>query len=178
LLLGASGSGKSSLINYLAGAPLAPVGDYGSSCTMDFKSYEVILENRKLRIFDTQGFNDTTGKTNTTVASTIKSLLMNENSTKQIDAVWILHGASNFRCYLDAIFSSFKELIGPEMRGMTTIIISQCDTAMESGDYNQYPKGALFNEPEDYNEEDEITRKDRFWVKIMQPYQPFKFAEE
>jgi predicted GTPase len=31
LLFGTSGSGKSSLINYLAGKPLAPVGDCGKS---------------------------------------------------------------------------------------------------------------------------------------------------
>ena len=60
MLIGTSGSGKSSLINYLAGgATLAPVGDSGSSCTKDNMSYEVTLKNRKLRIFDTQGFNDT-----------------------------------------------------------------------------------------------------------------------
>jgi predicted GTPase len=57
--MGTSGSGKTSLINYLAGHDLAPVGDSGYSCTKDNMSYEVTLLNRKLRIFDTQGFNDT-----------------------------------------------------------------------------------------------------------------------
>jgi predicted GTPase len=58
--MGTSGSGKSSLINYLAGGvTLAPVGESGSSCTKDNMSYEVTFLNRKLRIFDTQGFNDT-----------------------------------------------------------------------------------------------------------------------
>jgi predicted GTPase len=33
LLLGASGSGKSSFINYLSGKPIAPVGHDGNSCT-------------------------------------------------------------------------------------------------------------------------------------------------
>jgi predicted GTPase len=59
LMIGTSGSGKSSLINYLAGHDLAPVGHTGSSCTTDNMSYEVKFENIKLRIFDTQGFNDT-----------------------------------------------------------------------------------------------------------------------
>jgi predicted GTPase len=75
LLIGTSGSGKSSLINYLAGHDLAPVGNSGNSCTKDNMSYEVTLANKKLRIFDTQGFNDTaTGFTsgNGTVASRIK----------------------------------------------------------------------------------------------------------
>ena len=59
MLIGDAGSGKSSLINYLAGALLAPVGDSGSSCTKDNMFYDVALFNKKLRILDTQGFNDT-----------------------------------------------------------------------------------------------------------------------
>jgi predicted GTPase len=45
LLFGTSGSGKSSLINYLAGEYLAPVGNSGSSCTMNNKSYQVTIQN-------------------------------------------------------------------------------------------------------------------------------------
>ena len=46
LLFGASGSGKSSLINYLAGKPLAPVGHSGISCTKVNTFYEVTLLNK------------------------------------------------------------------------------------------------------------------------------------
>jgi predicted GTPase len=60
LLIGQSGGGKSSLINYLAGgARLAAVTDSGSSCTKENMSFDVTLYDKKLRIFDTQGFNDT-----------------------------------------------------------------------------------------------------------------------
>ena len=45
LLIGTSGSGKSSIINYLARTPLAPVGDKGSSCTKNNMSYEVTLQD-------------------------------------------------------------------------------------------------------------------------------------
>jgi len=72
LLLGTSGSGKSSIINYIANAPLADVGDSGSSCTKNNISYEVTFLDKKLRIFDTQGFNDTACFINGTVASKIK----------------------------------------------------------------------------------------------------------
>ena len=60
LLIGSTGSGKSSLINYLAGREdLARVGDTGDSCTRDNMYYDVTFNNKNLRIFDTQGFNDT-----------------------------------------------------------------------------------------------------------------------
>ena len=169
------------MVNYLAGKPLAPVGDSGSSCTKDNMSYEVTFRNKKLRIFDTQGINDTAkGFTNGNgnVASRIKFQLMNESSTRQIDAVWIVHAASSQRCYLEAIFSDFEASIGPDMRGMTAIIITQCDTVMESGDYLQCPKEEPFKVPEDYNEEDDESRKELFWVKIMQPGRPFEFAKD
>ena len=73
--MGASGAGKSSLINYLAGDKLALVGEGGVSCTKDNMSYDIPFKDKKLRIFDTQGFNDTAtifteGKRN--VASKIK----------------------------------------------------------------------------------------------------------
>jgi tRNA U34 5-carboxymethylaminomethyl modifying GTPase MnmE/TrmE len=75
LLVGTSGSGKSSLVNYLAGDVQAAVSDSGHSCTKDNMSFEVTLRDKKLRIFDTQGFNDTDSgfaKGNGNVASKIK----------------------------------------------------------------------------------------------------------
>ena len=53
LLIGTTGAGKSSLVNYLAGDNRAPVGNSGSSCTKENTFYEVTLLNKKLRIFDT-----------------------------------------------------------------------------------------------------------------------------
>ena len=84
--------------------------------------------------------------------------MIEKNSTKQIDAVWIVHDASNTRSYLEAIFYRFEDLLGPEMLGMTTIIINKCDIIMERGDYFQCPKEVPFNLPEDYNDVDEDIR--------------------
>ena len=59
---------------------------------------------------------------------------------------------------------------------MTTIIITQCDTVMEIGDYFQYPIKDPFEVPEDYKDFDEECRNELFWVKIMKPDLPFDFA--
>ena len=49
---------------------------------------------------------------------------------------------------------------------------------MQSGDYFQYPNEYPFKVPENYNYVDKDTRNELFWVKMMQPDQPFKFAED
>ena len=103
---------------------------------------------------------------------------MNESSTKQIDAVWILHSAVSDRCHLDTIYSNFEAIIGPEIRGMTTIIITKCDSVMSIGDYDQYPKEEPFKVPKFYNDFDPETQKELFWVKMMQPNQPFQFSKD
>ena len=64
------------------------------------------------------------------------------------------------------------------MRGMTTIIITHCDSVMNKEDYFQCPKEVPFKVPEDYNYVDDEIRKELFWVKIMQPGQPFHFFKD
>lgn len=103
---------------------------------------------------------------------------MNNSSTKQIDAVWIVHDAASNRCYLESIFDDFKGSIGAELRRTSTVIITQCDKVMEAGDYLQYPKEGPFEVPEGYDDVDNAEiRNELFWVKIMQPGLPFDFAK-
>jgi len=64
------------------------------------------------------------------------------------------------------------------MPQVTTLIITHCDMYMEGEDYFQHPQIYPFMVPKFYGEIDERTRKTLFWEKIMQPNQPFKFAEE
>jgi hypothetical protein len=103
--------------------------------------------------------------------------MMSKSSTKQFNAVWIVHSAKSDRCHLEAIFLNFEDLFGPGMREMTTVIITKCDSMMERGDYFQYPCTDSFILPEEYKKLDEDDRKERFWVKIMKKEQPFEFAE-
>ena len=95
MLIGTSGAGKSSLINYLEGKPQAKVGKGGKACTKKSEVHKVTLFSKKLNIIDTQGLNDTNGfiTNNGQVASRIRYQFMRNSSTKQIDAIWMLHDA-------------------------------------------------------------------------------------
>ena len=73
MVLGTSGSGKSSFINYLTQRNDAEVSHTGNSCTKEVKCYDAVVKGRKMRIFDTQGYNDTKGDMNETVASKIRN---------------------------------------------------------------------------------------------------------
>ena len=49
---------------------------------------------------------------------------------------------------------------------------------MKKGDYLQYPTKFAFKVPEFYNKFNQNIRQGLFWVKIMQPDQPFDFANK
>jgi hypothetical protein len=77
---------------------------------------------------------------------------MSKSSTKQIDALWIVHSAKSDRCYLKDILSKFDAFIGPGIRELTTVIVNKCDSLMKIGDYLQYPNKDPFIFPESYDD--------------------------
>ena len=104
---------------------------------------------------------------------------MSESSTRQIDAVWIVHSALSDRCHLKDYYYAFEAFVGLEIRGMTTVIITKCDSVMSDGDYFQYPLKEPFKVPECYNDELDLdTLNELFWMIMMQPGHPFEFAKD
>ena len=71
------------------------MGHDGKSCTKESACYEVTFMNKKLNIIDTQGLYDTEDFKGSPrqVAKKIMLFLIKESSTRQFDAVWILHDA-------------------------------------------------------------------------------------
>ncbi|KAF8133180.1 hypothetical protein EV363DRAFT_1397431 [Boletus edulis] len=57
--MGEAGSGKSSIINLIADRDHAVVSNDSTPCTTRFVSYEVAVEGRTYRLWDTPGFNET-----------------------------------------------------------------------------------------------------------------------
>lgn len=63
LVVGETGVGKSSVVNLIAGAPLAAVHSGAGGCTMEATSYDVVLPDNQgfshhVRLFDTVGLNE------------------------------------------------------------------------------------------------------------------------
>jgi len=63
LIVGETGVGKSSVINLIAGEPLAAVHSGAGGCTMEAASYDVVLPDdgglsHHIRLFDTVGLNE------------------------------------------------------------------------------------------------------------------------
>ncbi|KIJ67528.1 hypothetical protein HYDPIDRAFT_108359 [Hydnomerulius pinastri MD-312] len=62
LVVGETGSGRSSVINLICGQDVAQVSASLSSCTTYSKCYPCTLDNANFRIYDTVGFNATHGE--------------------------------------------------------------------------------------------------------------------
>ena len=70
LVIGPTGSGKSTLINNLMGCTVARVGR-GTSVTSQVEGYEGEYEGVKIRVFDTVGFGDTKGRSGQSIINEI-----------------------------------------------------------------------------------------------------------
>lgn len=61
VFIGETGSGKSSVINLIAGHDRAVVSPDAAPCTTNFASYEVSIGGRTYRLWDTPGLNEPSG---------------------------------------------------------------------------------------------------------------------
>ena len=71
LVIGPTGSGKSTLVNNLMGDTVARVREGASSATSQVEKYEGKYEGVKIRVFDTVGFGDTEGRSNQSIIKEI-----------------------------------------------------------------------------------------------------------
>ncbi|OAX34834.1 hypothetical protein K503DRAFT_868659 [Rhizopogon vinicolor AM-OR11-026] len=58
ILVGETGTGKSSIINMIAGTKVAPISDGAAGCIFEYHSYVLPVHGRNFRFFDTAGLNE------------------------------------------------------------------------------------------------------------------------
>ena len=89
IFIGERGSGKSSIINLVAGHDYAAVSPDTTPCTNHFTTYGVSLWERTYRLWDTPGFNGTRGSQSfwwpTRTTGSLTRFLQERKSHKELD---------------------------------------------------------------------------------------------
>ncbi|KAI6169536.1 P-loop containing nucleoside triphosphate hydrolase protein [Pisolithus thermaeus] len=73
ILFGETGVGKSSVINLIAGGPVADVSPDADGCTMNSKDYQFTIGSRKITIWDTVGLEEPQMGVNGYYAAVVKA---------------------------------------------------------------------------------------------------------
>ena len=82
LVIGLTGSGKSSFINFMTGKDLCKVSDEGSSCTKDYKMVDLYDSNKVYYFVDTPGLDDANGDKNN-----IEEIIKFRNTIPRINTI-------------------------------------------------------------------------------------------
>lgn len=89
VFIGETGSGKSSVINLIAGYDYAAVSPDAAPCTADFASYQVSIEGRTYRMWDTPGLNEPSGfrlfRRSSPTKESIKRFLQERRRREELD---------------------------------------------------------------------------------------------
>ncbi|KAF8552605.1 P-loop containing nucleoside triphosphate hydrolase protein, partial [Imleria badia] len=90
VFIGESGSGKSSVINLIADHNHAVVSPDGMPCTSDFIVYDVTIEGRRYRLWDTPGLDILPGvgrlfRRNTSAIGSIRRFLQERHRRGELD---------------------------------------------------------------------------------------------
>ena len=134
LVIGPTGSGKSTLINNLMRKTMAKARHGASSVTTEVKKYEGEYEGIKIRVYDTVGFSDTEGKSD-------KSIIKEIADGNMFDLVLICVRIDS-RAYGDVrnMFRTLRKKLNKEMWKRSVVVLTfynfflQLDTVEDSED--------------------------------------------
>lgn len=150
LIVGATGSGKSTTINAIFNLDVATVGDGIDPETMDIQKYQL---HDNLVLWDTPGLGDSIEKDKQHIAKIVSMLQKKDtDGNALIDLVLVIIDASSR--YMETSYSLINDTIIPNMKEKDRIIIAlnQCEIAMRGKgfDYDKNkPNPELLNFLED-----------------------------
>ena len=125
LVIGPTGSGKSTLINALMGKAVAIVGQGATSVTSEVKEYEGKYEGVKIRVYDTVGFSDSKGKSD-------KNIVRDIAKANKFDLILIcLRMDSRSDDKVKKMFTVLSSLLNKEMWERTVVVLTFANSFLE-----------------------------------------------
>ncbi|KAH7882243.1 P-loop containing nucleoside triphosphate hydrolase protein [Phlebopus sp. FC_14] len=109
ILIGETGSGKSSVINLLGNHALARVSPDVEGCTKTFEHYTVNLGTLQVRMIDTVGFSPASTKQTNTLDPFEKACELIHSLKDRVDALFLCTGGSKLTPVTRKIYTLFRE---------------------------------------------------------------------
>ena len=129
LVIGPTGSGKSTLINALLGGTVAEVGHSGTAVTQEVKEYDGEFLGVKIKVYDTVGFFSAGGKSKRDIINEIKG------KNEKFDLVLIcLKLGERLDDIAKSLFSTLAQhdWLTPEMWATSIVVLTQADKFLQN----------------------------------------------
>ncbi|KAF9244992.1 P-loop containing nucleoside triphosphate hydrolase protein [Melanogaster broomeanus] len=132
VLFGETGSGKSSIINLLAGSPVAEVAHSVDACTKLPRWYQISIGEKKFRLYDTTGFNQLQSH-NVDHISPYEQAHGVLRSFEDVDLILLCARKDGINASLRRIYSLVNNVFVFDGRARIALVVTHCDGAAEDG---------------------------------------------